>query len=59
MNDKTPMSEDTIKEIKDMSVEEILHQQLELLAERSKDCTNEELSSFTNAMSGLCRAMLL
>ena len=35
---------------KKISMEEILRQQLELLAERSQDCLNEELPSLTKAM---------
>ena len=38
------------KKIEDMTLTEILRQQLELLAERSQDCLNEELPSLTKAM---------
>ena len=38
------------KEIKSMTQKEILRQQLELLAERSKECLDEDLPKLTEAM---------
>ena len=41
------------KNIKDMSKEEILRRQLELLAEASTQCEPDELCNLTNAMIAL------
>ncbi|WP_155998420.1 hypothetical protein [Lachnoclostridium phytofermentans] len=39
------------KNLSEMSVNEILRQQLELLAERSIGCTDEELPAITHAIT--------
>lgn len=46
------------KSIKDMSINEILRKQLELLAERSKNCLDEELLSLTTAMVQIYNILL-
>lgn len=46
------------KSIKDMSVEEILRQQLEVLAERSKSCLDEELPALTTSMINIISILL-
>lgn len=46
------------KNIKDMSINEILRQQLELLAERSENCLDEELPSLTKAMLEISNVLL-
>lgn len=45
------------KDIKEMTIKEILRQQLELLAERSQDCMDEELPAITNAMVAIYREL--
>lgn len=42
------------KPISEMTEKEILRQQLELLAERSKKCLDEELPKITEAMIAIC-----
>ncbi len=44
---------------KKISMEEILRQQLELLAERSNTCTDEELPAITMAMVEIYKAFYL
>lgn len=47
--------EEANKDIKDMDVDEILRQQVELLAERSKQSIdNNELSQLTHSMVEIC-----
>ncbi len=46
------------KSIKDMTINEILRKQLELLAERSNNCLDEELLSLTTAMVQICNILL-
>ena len=51
--------QDKQKSIKKMSSEEILRQQLELLAERSKRCDDELLASMSHAMFQVVTAINL
>lgn len=46
------------KNLSEMSVNEILRQQLELLAERSIGCTDEELSGITKLMLSIADYLL-
>ena len=41
------------KNISDMTEKEILRQQMELLAERSKSCVDDCLADITNSMLGI------
>lgn len=47
------------KKISEMTEKEILRQQLELLAERSKTCQDNELPGTTNAMVNIISTGLL
>lgn len=51
------MQEKLNKTIEEMTTDELLRQQLELLAERSKDCSNNDLCLLTHAMAEVYRVI--